>query len=169
MTIQAARRLYRPVALKNNANGHLPLPLVVEMNRRLLIGYSKYKDDPRIKHLKAMVLHYNSKLYALGLRDHQVPELTPKGGEWIALLTLISRLVRVCIYSLLSLPGTILFMPVFVICHYYAQKKAEDGLKKSLVKIKGTDLLATWKLASCGFGVCTLLVRDLFPHSVLPG
>ncbi|CAR24493.1 bifunctional glycerol-3-phosphate/glycerone-phosphate O-acyltransferase GPT2 [Lachancea thermotolerans CBS 6340] len=147
MTIQAARRLYQPAIAKTpDGNGHLPLPLVVEMNRRLLIGYSKYKDDPRIRHLKAMVLQYNSKLYALGLRDHQVPKLTSKGGEWISLLTICTRVIRICFYLLLSLPGTILFMPVFVTCHYYAQKKAEDGLKKSLVKIKGTDLLATWKL-----------------------
>ncbi|SCV06159.1 LANO_0H23398g1_1 [Lachancea nothofagi CBS 11611] len=145
MTIQAARRLYIPAAFKGE-NGHLPLPLVVEMNRRLLIGYSKHQDDPRIKHLKAMVLQYNSKLYALGLKDHQVPELTPKGGKWISMLTLGNRLLWTSFYLLLSLPGTILFMPVFVTCHYYAQRKAEDGLKKSLVKLKGTDLLATWKL-----------------------
>ncbi|SCU77738.1 LADA_0A01970g1_1 [Lachancea dasiensis] len=145
MTIQAARRLYRPSVTKEG-HGHLPLPLVVEMNRRLLIGYSKYKEDPRIKHLKAMVSQYNSKLFALGLRDHQVPQLSPKRGKWIPLFTLATRLLLIFFYLCLSLPGTVLFMPVFVTCHYYAQRKAEDGLRKSLVKLKGTDLLATWKL-----------------------
>ncbi|SCU85562.1 LAME_0D01838g1_1 [Lachancea meyersii CBS 8951] len=145
MTIQAARRLYRPISMKNG-NSHLPLSLVVEMNRRLLVGYSKYKDDPRIKHLKSMVLQYNNKLFALGLRDHQVPELNPTGSKWTLLMTLLTRLILLLFYVFLSLPGTVLFMPVFVTCHYYAQRKAEDGLKKSLVKLKGTDLLATWKL-----------------------
>ncbi|CEP60709.1 bifunctional glycerol-3-phosphate/glycerone-phosphate O-acyltransferase GPT2 LALA0_S01e17172g [Lachancea lanzarotensis] len=145
MTIQAARRLYKPLTLKNGSN-HLPLSLVVEMNRRLLVGYSKYKDDPRIRHLKSMVLQYNNRLFNLGLKDHQVPALTVKGGKWILLLTLLSRLLLFAFYLFLSLPGTVLFTPVFITCHYYAQRKAEDGLKKSLVKLKGTDLLATWKL-----------------------
>ncbi|SCU92943.1 LAMI_0E12662g1_1 [Lachancea mirantina] len=144
MTIQAARRLYVPLA--KTRHGHLPLPLVVEMNRRLLIGYSRYKDDPRIMHLKKAVLRYNSKLYSLGLKDHQVMKLTPKGGKWNSMVTLLPRLIQVYIFGVLSLPGTILFMPVFVTCHYYAKKKAEEGLKKSLVKLKGVDLLATWKL-----------------------
>ncbi|SCU85434.1 LAFA_0D15632g1_1 [Lachancea sp. 'fantastica'] len=145
MTIQAARRLYRPMTMKNGSN-HLPLSLVVEMNRRLLVGYSRYKDDPRIQHLKSMVLKYNNRLFNLGLRDHQVPALTIKGGKWILSLTLLSRTLLFAFYFFLSLPGTVLFTPVFVTCHYYAQRKAEDGLRKSLVKLKGTDLLATWKL-----------------------
>lgn len=145
MTIQAARRLYRP-AYPEKDSQHLPLPLVVEMNRRLLIGYSKYRDDPRIQNLKRMVQDYNSRLYSLGLKDHQVMRLTPNGGVWNSMLTLCSRLAQIYIYALLSLPGTILFTPIFVTCHYYSKKKAEEGLRKSVVKIKGVDLLATWKL-----------------------
>lgn len=141
MTIQAARRLYQPVRSKT------ALSLVVEVNRRLLFGYSIFKDDPRVVHLKKMVSAYNSTLDSLGLKDHQVEELKTETKDIIrGVFTLVSRIVRLFVFIALSLPGSILFTPIFISCRWYARKKAQDGLKKSLVKIKGTDLLATWKL-----------------------
>src|SRR5690606_25557373 len=65
MVIQVARRLYKPSQKK------LPLPLVVELNRRLVQGYGHFKDDPRVQHLRASVTEYNKQLRILGLRDHQ--------------------------------------------------------------------------------------------------
>lgn len=47
---------------------------------------------------------------------------------------------------ILSLPGVILFCPIFITCAYFSKKKAREGLKKSVVKLKGQDLLATWKI-----------------------
>lgn len=141
MTIQAARRLYQPI------RGKISLPTVVEINRRLLLGYSKYKDDPRIIHLQQMVSKYNKALDSLGLKDHQVMELkTRKKEVFRSLFILLERIIRLLIFFGLSLPGSILFTPIFISCSIYAQKKAEEGLKKSLVKIKGLDLIATWKL-----------------------
>ena len=66
MLIQAVRRLYNP------KGKHLPLPMVVELNRRLVKGYTRYKDDPRIMGLKKRVIDYNKRLRQLALRDHQV-------------------------------------------------------------------------------------------------
>lgn len=141
MTIQAARRLYRP------ARGKLPLPEVVDINRRMLLGYSTYKDDPRIINLQEMVNRYNNALYSLGLKDHQVAELKTKKTEVLrSLFVLIERMIRLFLFFCLSLPGSILFTPIFISCSIYAKKKAKEGLSKSLVKIKGTDLIATWKL-----------------------
>ena len=141
MVIQAARRLYQPVKVR------LPLPAIVEINRRLLFGYSKFKDDPRIIHLKKLVYDYNRKLDSVGLKDHQVMQLkTTKLEALRCFVTLIVRLIKFSVFAILSLPGSILFTPIFIICRVYSEKKAKEGLKKSLVKIKGTDLLATWKL-----------------------
>lgn len=147
MTIQAARRLYQPL------KGKISLGEVVDINRRLLVGYSKYQDDPRIIHLQQMVNQYNNALYSLGLKDHQVMKLKTKKVEVIrSLFVLLERLVLLFIYIGLTLPGSILFTPIFISCHIYAKKKAKEGLSKSLVKIKGTDLIATWKvLFALGF------------------
>ena len=64
--IQAARRLYQP------PGQHLTLGQVVELNKRFLLAYSYFKDDPRIQALREKVVKYNRLLRDLGLRDHQV-------------------------------------------------------------------------------------------------
>jgi len=64
--IQAARRLYQP------PGQHLTLGQVVELNKRFLLAYSYFKDEPRIQALREKVLKYNRLLRDLGLRDHQV-------------------------------------------------------------------------------------------------
>lgn len=141
MTIQAARRLFQ------RSNSRIPLPAVVEIQRRLLVGYKKFKDDERIIHLQKAVQDYNSKLYSMAIKDHQVMTLKTKPLETLrCAITLLQRVARVTIFFFLSLPGTILFLPIFVGATYYSKKKQREGLKKSSVKIKGIDLLATWKL-----------------------
>ncbi|KAF5391440.1 hypothetical protein D9757_001918 [Collybiopsis confluens] len=87
--IQAVRRLYKTPAQ------HLTLSQVVELNRRLLEGYTHFKDEPRIKKLRQDVLKYNRLLRDLGLRDHQ---------------------------------------------------SIAEALAASTVKLKGRDVLATWKV-----------------------
>jgi hypothetical protein len=44
----------------------------VELNKRFIIGYEKYKDEPRVIALKGKVAEYNKLLQYMGLRDHQV-------------------------------------------------------------------------------------------------
>lgn len=155
MTIQACRRLYQ-FPLPKNADKTTAkmaqakarsLPVVVELNRRMLQGYKKYKKDPRVQQLMSSVKKYNSKLYSLGLKDHQVSKLkTGPLATLRAIAMLLTRCTQLFFMMFLSLPGYILFAPIFLTCRIISQKKAKEGLRKSLVKIKGTDLLATWKL-----------------------
>ena len=44
MVLQAARRLYT-----STNREQIPLPMVVEMDRRLIKGYQQYKDEPDVK------------------------------------------------------------------------------------------------------------------------
>lgn len=64
--IQAARRLYRP------PGQHLTLGQIVELNKRFIVGYEVYKDEPRVKELERKVKEYNTLLRYMGLKDHQV-------------------------------------------------------------------------------------------------
>ncbi|GMG21535.1 unnamed protein product [Ambrosiozyma monospora] len=136
--IQAARRLYA------YPKKHIPLPLVVEMNRNLLIGYTQYHDDPQIQHLKKSVMDYNKRLQYLGLTDHQLEKYTNNVFKTSYLL--LRRTVKLLFLVALSLPGTILFSPVFIACHVISRKKQREALAKSSVKIKGTDVLGSWKV-----------------------
>ncbi|KAL8964213.1 MAG: hypothetical protein Q9183_004613, partial [Haloplaca sp. 2 TL-2023] len=138
MLIQAARRLYNPTGKK------LPLPMIVELNRRLVKGYTHYKDDPRIVNLKKSVNDYNKQLWLLGVRDHQVEYAKfsiPK-----VIFTLFYRLGKLGVMAVGTLPGLILFAPVFVATKMISIKKSREALAASTVKLEGRDVVATWKL-----------------------
>ncbi|RAL67737.1 hypothetical protein DID88_008470 [Monilinia fructigena] len=123
MLIQAARRLYNPTGKK------LPLPMVVELNRRLVKGYTHYKDDPRIVSLKKSVLDYNRQLRYMNLRDHQVEYAkfsVPK-----AVFLLFYRLGKLAVLSIGVIPGLFLFAPVFIASKLISIKKSKEALAAS--------------------------------------
>lgn len=138
MLIQAVRRLYNP----NNVK--LPLPRIVELNRRLVEGYKRYKDDQRIIELKEGVLKYNNRLFAVGVRDHQVqyskrPLLKIFFLFWY-------RIIKLILLSVLVIPGTLLFSLVFVFTKLVSIRKAKEALAASNVKVQARDVMATWKV-----------------------
>lgn len=138
MLIQAARRLYNPTGKK------LPLPMVVELNRRLVKGYTHYKADPRIVSLKKSVTDYNKQLRYMNLRDHQVEYAKFSIPKVIFLL--FYRLAKVSVLSIGVIPGLVLFGPVFVASKIISIKKSKEALAASTVKLQGRDVMATWKL-----------------------
>lgn len=141
MLVQAARRLYNPTGKK------LPLPLVVELNRRLVKGYTKYKDEPKIVELKHDVHDYNTNLKALGVKDHQLEWGNPlKRPWWLILGTLLYRLGELIVLGIGTLPGLALFWPVFVTTKIISVKKSREALAASTVKLQGRDVITTWKL-----------------------
>lgn len=138
MVIQAARRLYNPTGKK------LPLPVVVELNRRLALGYEKYKDDERIVKLRKSVKDYNAQLRYLNIRDHQVQYASMSWPKVV--VTFFYRLGKLLLLSAGVLPGLILFAPVFIVAKVISLRKAKEALAASSVKIQGKDVIATWKL-----------------------
>jgi len=132
------RRLYNPKGKK------LPLPTVVELNRRLVKGYARYKDDPRIIKLKKNVISYNKELLALNVRDHQLEYAKLSIGEVTA--TLLYRVGKLAVLSAGVLPGLVLFAPVFIAGKVISIRKSAEALAASTVKIQARDVLATWKI-----------------------
>lgn len=136
--IQAVRRLYNPKGKR------LPLPMVVELNRRLVKGYTKYRSDPRIVKLKKGILNYNKQLMALNVRDHQLAYAKLSAFEVIG--TLLYRLGKLTALSAGVIPGLVLFAPVFVAGKVISIRKSKEALAASTVKIQARDVVATWKL-----------------------
>ncbi|ODQ82590.1 hypothetical protein BABINDRAFT_5532 [Babjeviella inositovora NRRL Y-12698] len=142
MVVQGARRLYA-----GNFGNKIPLPLVVEFNRRLVIGYDHFKENPKIQHLKDGILHYNQQLKFLHLSDHQVEEITDNHLMQLRMLPVfLARLFQVIVLFILALPGAILFAPVFIVTKRVSKKKAAEALAASTVKVRANDVLATWKI-----------------------
>ncbi|KAG5654531.1 hypothetical protein H0H81_001172 [Sphagnurus paluster] len=148
MLIQAVRRLYK------TPGQHLTLGQVVELNKRLLEGYTHFKDDPRVQKLRTDVLKYNRLVRDLGLRDHQVPRAQKASWKTLGLLTY--RIGLLLVWTILALPGTILNGPMFILASLISRKKAKEALAASVVKIAGRDVLATWKVLIC-LGVAPVL------------
>ena len=122
----------------------MPLPVIVELNRRLVKGYQTYKNDPRIINLKKSILAYNRDLMMLNIRDHQVSYAKFSIPRVIA--TLLYRLGKLATLSIAVLPGTVLFAPVFIAGKVISIQKSKEALAASSVKIKARDVVATWKL-----------------------
>lgn len=141
MLAQAARRLYNPHGKK------LPLPTVVELNRRLIKGYTKYQDDTRVVSLKRDVHDYNRRLRALRVKDHQVEWGNVKERRWwYVLAVLVYRLGELLVLFAGTLPGLFMFWPVFVTTKIISVKKQKEALAASTVKLQGRDVITTWKL-----------------------
>lgn len=141
MLAQAARRLYNPHGKK------LPLPTVVELNRRLIKGYTKYQDDPRVIDIKKGVSQYNRRLRALRVKDHQVEWGNVRERRWwYVLAVLIYRLGELLVLFVGTLPGLAMFWPVFVTTKVISVKKQKEALAASTVKLAGRDVITTWKL-----------------------
>ena len=118
--------------------------MVVELNRRLVKGYAHFKDDPRIVDLRSSIVDYNKQLRLLGIRDHQVAYAKFSILQVIA--TLIYRLVKLALLTIGTLPGLLLFTPVFFATKSLSIKKSKEALAASSVKLQGRDVMATWKL-----------------------
>lgn len=140
IVLQAARRLFT-----NESREKIPLPLVVEMNRRFIKGYQLNKDKPDIIDLKESVMEYQKKLMMLGLHDYQV-NIIDDANFFKNLQEFSWRLFRTVLFFCLSLPGTILFSPVFIISSRISKEKQAEALANSTVKIKAKDVLGTWKV-----------------------
>ncbi|ORY99926.1 hypothetical protein BCR43DRAFT_434269 [Syncephalastrum racemosum] len=159
MLVQAARRLY-------HQNYKLHISQVVDLNRRFLIGYNLFKNEPKVIDLQQRVLAYNQLLKYHGIRDHQVAK-TDLGGKH-TLQLLWRRLCLIVVLSLLAFPGAILNLPVIIVAKVISQKKAQAAVKGSTVKIAGRDILATWKLlvglvmVPSLYAFYTLLLTGLF-------
>lgn len=149
MVVQAMRRLYA-----GQLSSRLPLPMVVEMNRRLVAGYQTYRDDSKIVALRRDIMRYNAHLRHYNIPDHLVE--TARINFVKNFFLLIFRSVRLFVSLVLALPGIIMFSPVFIVAKMISQKKAREALAASTVKIRANDVIATWKIL-IGMGFAPLL------------
>ncbi|TPX36507.1 hypothetical protein SmJEL517_g01351 [Synchytrium microbalum] len=139
MLIQASRRLYAPDTHK------LSLAQNLELTRRLMAGYLKFKDDPRQRDLLERVSDYNQILKSYGIRDSEV-KYTTQVNRARSMYLFIARLLELLVLMVLATPGMLLFGPTALVARYYSHRMAKAALKGSSVKISGRDVISTWKV-----------------------
>ncbi|KAI8886896.1 hypothetical protein K501DRAFT_176694 [Backusella circina FSU 941] len=139
LTIATARRLYKP------ADQHkLSIDQVVELNRRFLLGFKYFENDPKLKELMHRIQAYNNTLKYFGLRDYQVAKTDIDLGS--ALPVLIVRIFKLLILSLFGFPALVLNSPLIITALIISRSKQKKALANSSVKIAARDVLATWKI-----------------------
>ncbi|KAJ3207449.1 hypothetical protein HK099_000265 [Clydaea vesicula] len=139
MVIQAARRLYQV-----NSEKKLSLASVAKLTRKFVKGYVEYQHEPKVIELTKRVREYNAMLKSYGIRDHQVKNTSI--GRGTAFVRLLLRLLAGLFLSLILLPGAILNFPIILITSIISKRKAKEALAASSVKLKGRDVIATWKV-----------------------
>ncbi|KAI9312036.1 hypothetical protein BX666DRAFT_1992042 [Dichotomocladium elegans] len=139
MVIAAARRLYKPIRSHD-----LRLDQVVDINRRFLLGYKHFENDPRLKELVHKLQAYNNVLKYFGLRDHQIERLGIRKLHAGSLLA--SRLIRLLLLTTIGFPAVLLNSPIILLTSIISTQKQQKALAGSSVKIAARDVLATWKV-----------------------
>jgi glycerol-3-phosphate O-acyltransferase/dihydroxyacetone phosphate acyltransferase len=133
-----ARKLY------TSKEKRIPQPAATEIHRRFIKGYTQHIHDPEIQQLSKSVKQYSQRLDQLGFHDHQVHYARFSYVRTLGLL--LYRLGKLLLLSVATLPGLTLFSPVFVAARYYSHKKRRQALAASTVKVRGHDVVATWKI-----------------------
>jgi len=101
--IQAARRLYKPATVNLSPGEY------IELNRRFVETYLENKDVPEMIEFRGEVDDYQSRLDALGLKDHQ---LRKKVSVSKAFRRLMVRSISLMLLLPIAIPGVLLHLPV---------------------------------------------------------
>ncbi|KAJ1569954.1 hypothetical protein HK096_008709 [Nowakowskiella sp. JEL0078] len=110
-----------------------------------LLGYLEYKSDPRIQNLAKDLRDYDRRLRELGVKDHEIENIATIDNLRM-FGKFLMRSIRLCIIAPLALPGGILIAPIAIIAKVVSIRKAKEALAESSVKLRGYDVIGTWKI-----------------------
>lgn len=149
VAIHTARRMYTP------KNTELTREQYMLLTKRFALADTKLAQDKDYQEIKNEMLQYNAKLRARRLRDKEVQTMQQMNG-CLAAISFVFKFIAFFLTAALCLPGLLLVLPAGAIADNAAKKKAIEAKAGSDVKIKGLDVLATWKL------MIALIVGPLF-------
>ena len=136
--LRTAHRLYQPLDLV------LPADRYLELRRKLAFGFNKWKGEPQVKALLQDINSYHHRLDEEGLKDVQIQTMDISGG--LPFLELLKRLFLLVLYTLMVVPGFLLFSPVMIYIRQRAIYESQKAQKASSVKLKGKDVIASQKI-----------------------
>jgi len=138
--IQTIRHLYIPSSLP------IPVDKYMELTRALAKGYELTQHEPDVVALKEQVLKYSEELNMLGVTDDHVASEDSLNSTlgFVRMVTLrVIALIGVLIFAL---PGLVLNAPIGLIARIVASQQARKAKAGSVVKIAGTDVVASYKV-----------------------
>ena len=117
-----------------------------EIYQRFSSGYNKMKDEPEIQYLIEAITSYRTMLKLFNIKDDQIAYFKKNWTKQI--FWLLVSLVRLILSLIFVLPGNIMVFPLSTAVAFYAEQERVKALKKSTVKIKANDVLASIKIVA---------------------
>ena len=135
----AARRLYKPEHLR------LTMEQTQQLSIRFSEAYVALRDDADVVGLRQKVEAYNKQLHSFGIRDHEIVSASnrTRGESFRRLVMLVALWVLETVFLF---PFMIMGLPILGACRAVSAQQARKAVKSSSVKVKGNDVLATWKI-----------------------
>ena len=90
---------------------------------------------------------YRHALKTLNIEDYQVK--TMRINFFYLVINFFISLLRMCFAMIFALPGVIMLGPLGLLIAYQAERERKLALAGSDVKVKGTDVMASYKVLSC--------------------
>ncbi|KAJ3412609.1 hypothetical protein HDV05_000477 [Chytridiales sp. JEL 0842] len=114
------------------------------------------RDNPRVLALSEKLKTYHRLLDSIGIRDQEVETTGIPQASAVGLL--VWNLVLMVLVFVFVIPGILLNAPIFLLSDYISTKKAKEALAASSVKVRGYDVLASWKvmISTLGFPILYL-------------
>jgi glycerol-3-phosphate O-acyltransferase/dihydroxyacetone phosphate acyltransferase len=104
------------------------------------------RENPEVQSIIEEVTDYRMQLKILNIRDSQVKDM--KINIFHLFWNFMVSFVR-CVFSLVfALPGILMLIPLALFVSYFAEKERRKALASSDVKVKGVDVMASFKVAA---------------------
>lgn len=138
--VTTARKLYQPVNLKLTSEQYM------ELNRRFAEGFAKFKDEEEIKTWTHKLRAYHDKMDLLGIRDEHIAREESAESTLAFFGLMVMKFFVMLFVVIISGPGIILNAPIGLIAKIISKREAIKAKSKSIVKIHGNDVIASFKL-----------------------
>lgn len=138
--ITTIRHLYVP--------SHYPIPVdrYMDLTRQLAKGYEQRQNEPEVVALKDRVIEYSENLSMLGVTDDHVAADDSLNSTLGFLYMVLLRLFALIAILVFAAPGLIFNAPIAIIAKIVAAQQAKKAKAGSVVKIAGTDVVASYKV-----------------------
>ncbi|KAH0478745.1 MAG: hypothetical protein KVP17_001276 [Porospora cf. gigantea B] len=101
-------------------------------------------DSPQMRSLLESLREYKTVLDYFGLQDNEVWQLRQSSHE--AMFSLFEKCGLLLIHLVWALPFMGMWGPARMASHYLSEQHRQAAVKKSSVKIRGTDVIASYKI-----------------------
>ncbi|KAK2197198.1 Phospholipid-glycerol acyltransferase [Babesia duncani] len=113
--------------------------------RKIIAGiFSRYEDSPETRELCEHLARYKTRLESNYLHDDEVWLL--KQSLHSATLMLVEQSIKLICCVIMGLSFAPLWLPLHGISKFFAERHRRHALKNSVVKLEGSDVVASYKV-----------------------